>query len=205
MAREDTRFRVPFSSHFWEPVASAPLERIGAQDKMATTTLFVGGARSGKSRLAQQACEALAGPWTYLATAEAWDEEMTDRIARHRSDRGPGWHTVECPVDLAAAIDAATGPVLVDCLTLWLSNLMLGDHDIDRHTADLLAAIGGAQHPVLLVSNEVGMGIVPDHPLGRRFRDAAGRLNQAVAAKVDRCWFVVAGMVLPLERLSSPP
>ncbi|MEN2747557.1 bifunctional adenosylcobinamide kinase/adenosylcobinamide-phosphate guanylyltransferase [Sphingomonas sp. T9W2] len=172
---------------------------------MATTTLFVGGARSGKSRLAQQACEALAGPWTYLATAEAWDEEMTDRIARHRADRGSCWHTVECPVDLAAAIDAATGPVLVDCLTLWLSNLMLGDHDIDRHTADLLAAIGRARHPVLLVGNEVGMGIVPDHPLGRRFRDAAGRLNQAVAAKVDRCWFVVAGMVLPLHRFDRAP
>ena len=172
---------------------------------MATTTLFVGGARSGKSRLAQGACEALPGPWTYLATAEAWDAEMADRIARHRADRGPGWHTVECPVDLAAAIDAATGPVLIDCLTLWLSNLMLGGHHIDRHTADLLAAIGRARHPVLLVSNEVGMGIVPDHPLGRAFRDAAGRLNQAVAAKVDRCWFVVAGMVLPLERFEPAP
>ncbi|PXA97131.1 bifunctional adenosylcobinamide kinase/adenosylcobinamide-phosphate guanylyltransferase [Nostoc sp. 3335mG] len=164
------------------------------------TSLFLGGARSGKSRLAQTACEALPAPWTYLATAEAWDAEMTDRITRHRADRGPGWHTVECPIDLPAAIDAATGPVLVDCLTLWLSNLMLGEQDTERHSAELIAAIGAARHPLLLVSNEVGMGIVPDHPLGRRFRDAAGRLNQAVAARVDRCWFVVAGMVLPLER-----
>lgn len=167
------------------------------------TTLFLGGARSGKSRLAQAACEALPAPWTYIATAEAWDDEMRDRIARHRADRGAGWRTIECPIDLAAAIDAATDPVLVDCLTLWLSNLMLGDHDIDRHSAALLAVIGAARHPVTLVSNEVGMGIVPDHPLGRRFRDAAGRLNQAVAATVDRCWFVVAGMVVPLARFDS--
>lgn len=202
MARAVTRFRVPFSSHFWEPVASAPLERLGAQDKMATTTLFVGGARSGKSRLAQGACEALPGPWTYIATAEAWDAEMADRIARHRADRGSGWHTVECPVDLAAAIRAVDGPVLVDCLTLWLTNVILGGHDIERHRADVIAAIRDAHHPLLLVANEVGLGIVPDHPLGRAFRDEAGRLNQAVAAVVDRCWFVVAGMVLPLTPFS---
>lgn len=195
-----TRFRVPFSSHFWEPVASAPLKRIGAQDKMATTTLFVGGARSGKSRLAQSACEALPGPWTYIATAQAWDDEMADRIARHRADRGEGWQTVECPVALPQAIRRADGPVLVDCLTLWLTNVMLGGHDVARHGDDLIAAIRAARHPLMLVSNEVGLGIVPEHPLGRAFRDEAGRLNQAAAAAVDRCWFVVAGMVLPLER-----
>ena len=167
---------------------------------MATTTLFVGGARSGKSRLAQAACEALPGPWTYIATAQAWDAEMADRIARHRADRGPGWQTVECPVDLAKAIAAADGPVLVDCLTLWLTNVMLGGHDVAQHSDDLIAAIGTARHPLMLVSNEVGLGIVPEHPLGREFRDAAGRLNQAVAAAVERCWFVVAGMVLPLQR-----
>ncbi len=172
------------------------------------TTLFIGGARSGKSRLAQAATEALPGPWTYIATAEAWDDEMRDRIARHRADRGPGWRTVECPVDLPAAIDAATGPVLVDCLTLWLTNVMLGGHDVARHSAELIAAIDRAAHPLMLVSNEVGLGIVPEHPLGREFRDVAGRLNQAVAAAVGRCWFVVAGMVLPLQRfepLLLPP
>ncbi len=168
------------------------------------TSLFLGGARSGKSRLAQAAMEALPGPWTYLATAQAWDEEMADRIARHRADRGPGWRTVECPIDLPNAIRGADGAVLVDCLTLWLTNVMLGGHDVARYGDDLIAAIGAARHPLMLVSNEVGMGIVPDHPLGRAFRDEAGRLNQAVAAAVDRTWFVVAGMVLPLERFAGP-
>ncbi|MFD1033938.1 bifunctional adenosylcobinamide kinase/adenosylcobinamide-phosphate guanylyltransferase [Sphingomonas hankookensis] len=164
------------------------------------TSLFTGGARSGKSRLAQRAMEALPRPWTYVATAQGWDDEMTDRIACHRADRGPGWHTVECPLDLAQTIRTVDGPVLVDCLTLWLTNVMLGGHDVARCNAELIAAIGAATHPLMLVSNEVGLGIVPDHPLGRAFRDEAGRLNQAVAAAVDRTWFVVAGMVLPLER-----
>jgi adenosylcobinamide kinase/adenosylcobinamide-phosphate guanylyltransferase len=168
------------------------------------TSLFLGGARSGKSRLAQRATEALPGPWTYLATAQAWDDEMTDRIARHRTDRGAGWRTVECPIDLAQTIRTVEAPMLVDCLTLWLTNVMLGGHDVARYGDDLIAAIGAARHPLMLVSNEVGMGIVPEHPLGREFRDEAGRLNQAVAAAVDRCWFVVAGMVLPLERFAGP-
>jgi len=199
MARSQTRFRVPFSSHFWEPVAIAPLERAKAKGKMATS-LFLGGARSGKSRRAQGAMEALPGPWTYVATAQGWDDEMTDRIARHRADRGAGWRTVECPLDLSNAIRHAEGAMLVDCLTLWLTNVMLGGHDVARYGDDLIAAIRAARHPLMLVSNEVGMGIVPEHPLGRAFRDEAGRLNQAVAAAVDRTWFVVAGMVLALER-----
>jgi adenosylcobinamide kinase/adenosylcobinamide-phosphate guanylyltransferase len=165
------------------------------------TTLFLGGARSGKSRLAQQTAEACAGPLAYLATAEGRDGEMADRIARHRADRGERWRTVECPLALPAAIAAVeTGAVLVDCLTLWLSNLMLGEHDIAGATEDLLGAIAASPLPIVIVTNEVGMGIVPDHPLGRSFRDAAGRLNQAVAGQVDASYFVAAGLVLPLQR-----
>ena len=194
------RFRVPFSSHLWEPVAVAPLGRIDDGGKMAATTLFLGGARSGKSRLAQAAAEALPGALVYVATATAGDDEMADRIARHRDDRGDRWRTVEAPLMLAAAMTAA-GPaiVLVDCLTLWLSNLMLGDHDIDAATADLIAAIRQTSGPLFLVGNEVGLGIVPDTPLGRRFRDAAGRLNQQVAATVDRVEFVAAGLSMRLK------
>lgn len=168
---------------------------------MATTTLFLGGARSGKSRLAQEAAERRAGPLAYLATAEAGDAEMTARIARHRADRGPRWRTVECPLGLPEAIVAmGAGAILVDCLTLWLSNLMLGGHDIAARTRDLLGAIAETPCPLMIVTNEVGLGIVPDHPLGRAFRDEAGRLNQAVAAQVDRAVFVAAGLVLPLRQ-----
>ena len=167
---------------------------------MAATTLFLGGARSGKSRLAQAAAEALPGALVYVATATAGDDEMADRIARHRNDRGDRWRTVEAPLALAPAIAAAMPTVvLVDCLTLWLSNLMLGDHDIDAATTDLIAAIQGATGPLFLVGNEVGLGIVPDTPLGRRFRDAAGRLNQQIAATVDRVDFVAAGLSMRLK------
>ena len=167
---------------------------------MAATTLFLGGARSGKSRLAQAAAEALPGPLVYIATATAGDDEMAERIARHRQDRGSRWRTVEAPVMLGAAIaDAAPAVVLVDCLTLWLSNLMLGDHDIDAAIADFTTVIHAAQHAVFLVSNEVGLGIVPGTTLGRRFRDAAGRLNQRVAAAVHRVEFVAAGLSMRLK------
>lgn len=166
-------------------------------------TMFVGGARSGKSRLAQGAAEGHDGPLHYLATAEAHDDEMTERIARHRDDRGGRWRTVECPVALPEAVAACTdGVVLVDCLTLWLSNLMLGGHDLGERSDALLAAVAGCPLPLYVVTNEVGLGIVPVHPLGRAFRDAAGRLNQQVATVMDAQYFVVAGMVLPLQRFA---
>jgi adenosylcobinamide kinase/adenosylcobinamide-phosphate guanylyltransferase len=162
-------------------------------------TLFLGGARSGKSRIAQAAAEAFPGRLTYLATGQAGDAEMAARIAHHRAERGPRWQTVECPIALADAVAAVTdGIVMIDCLTLWLSNLMLGGHDIADHTAALRAALAATRRPVMIVSNEVGLGIVPEHPLGRAFRDEAGRLNQAVAADADRVFFVAAGLVLPL-------
>lgn len=171
---------------------------------MATNsvTFFLGGARSGKSRLAQQLAEAQSGALVYLATGQAFDAEMADRIDRHRADRGPRWRTVDCPLDLPAAVgrEAITGNiVLVDCLTLWSSNLLLADADAGAAATDLLAAIGAATGPIVMVSNEVGLGIVPDNALARRFRDDVGRLHQAVAALADTVHFVAAGLSLRLK------
>ena len=165
-------------------------------------TLFLGGARSGKSRLAQRTAEMCPGPLTYVATGEAGDDEMAARIAQHQADRSERWRTLECPLELPAAINAVTdGALLVDCLTLWLSNLMLTGQPVETRTTELVSALEERALPVFLVSNEVGMGIVPDHPLGRAFRDEAGRLNQAVAAAADAVWFVIAGRGLPLQTM----
>jgi adenosylcobinamide kinase/adenosylcobinamide-phosphate guanylyltransferase len=164
--------------------------------------LFIGGARSGKSRLAQARAEATAGVLVYIATGEARDEEMTTRIERHRADRGPRWRTVEVPLELPDALAREAGPgrvVLVDCLTLWLSNLILNESDLPDATARLLVALTGAAGTVLLVSNEVGMGIVPDNALARRFRDEAGRLNQRVAEVADEVVFVAAGLAMKMK------
>ncbi|HJY19232.1 MAG TPA: bifunctional adenosylcobinamide kinase/adenosylcobinamide-phosphate guanylyltransferase [Xanthobacteraceae bacterium] len=167
-------------------------------------TLVLGGARSGKSRYAESLIAALPPPWqppwSYLATAEAGDTEMAARIATHRARRGPQWQTIEAPRDLVAALKSReTMPVLVDCLTLWLSNLMLADADIDAEIARLEAALADTGAPVVLVANEVGSGIVPDNPLGRRFRDLQGVLNQRMAARADRVVFVVAGLPLAIK------
>jgi adenosylcobinamide kinase / adenosylcobinamide-phosphate guanylyltransferase len=122
---------------------------------------------------------------------------MRARIAQHQARRQAGWHVIEAPIDLAGALDqAAEHPVLVDCLTLWLTNLMLGGHDIAGATADLSAALDRREAPTILVSNEVGLGIVPDTPLGRAFRDEAGLLNQRIAARADRVLFMVSGLPL---------
>ncbi|MDB5686179.1 MAG: bifunctional adenosylcobinamide kinase/adenosylcobinamide-phosphate guanylyltransferase [Rhizorhabdus sp.] len=164
--------------------------------------LFLGGARSGKSRIAQAEAEKGSGELVYIATAEALDAEMTDRIGRHRADRGPRWRTVECPIDLAGAIGRESAPgrtLLVDCLTLWLSNLMFAERDLEEATGELMAAIGAAPGELMFVSNEVGFGIVPENALARAFRDEAGRLNQAVAAQVDSVSFVAAGLTLKLK------
>jgi adenosylcobinamide kinase/adenosylcobinamide-phosphate guanylyltransferase len=164
------------------------------------TTLFLGGARSGKSRLAQSTAEACTGPLLYVATAEAGDDEMAERIARHRADRGARWTTIDCPLALAETIAAhPLQPVLVDCLTLWLSNLMLGGHEVDRDVGALTSAIAARRAPLFLVSNEVGLGLVPETPLGRAFRDEAGRLNQAVAAAAGSVIFVAAGLALRMK------
>ncbi|WP_323041872.1 bifunctional adenosylcobinamide kinase/adenosylcobinamide-phosphate guanylyltransferase [Gemmobacter sp.] len=162
-------------------------------------SFVTGGARSGKSAFAERL--ARLGPAThgYIATAEPWDEEMRDRIARHRLDRGTGWHTVEAPLDLPAALSQTQGAVLIDCATLWLTNHLLADHDLDAETARLLDALARHAAPVIIVSNEVGWGIVPDNALARRFRDAQGRLNQRLAARADLAVAVIAGLPLVLK------
>jgi adenosylcobinamide kinase / adenosylcobinamide-phosphate guanylyltransferase len=171
---------------------------------VAKLTLVLGGARSGKSRYAEGLIAALPPPWeppwTYVATAEAGDDEMAVRIKAHRARRGPSWRTIEAPRDLNAALAAcAKTPVLVDCLTLWLSNLMLAEVDIDAEVERLEAALATAAAPAVLVANEVGSGIVPDHPLGRRFRDLQGLVNQRIAARADRVVLMVAGLPLALK------
>jgi len=162
------------------------------------TTFVLGGARSGKSRYAEGLITARPPPWVYIATAEARDEEMAARIAEHKERRAAGWQTIEAPHELAEAL-SATAPdaaVLVDCLTLWLSNVMLAKFDIDSATRRLEDALRGRRSTTVLVSNEIGLGLVPDTALGRAFRDAQGRLNQRIAAIADQVIFMVAGQPL---------
>lgn len=164
--------------------------------------LVLGGARSGKSRLAQARAEARDGRLIYVATAEAWDDEMRERIATHRADRGPEWTTVEAPLDLAATIAARSDPdttLLVDCLTLWATNVMLAERELETEITTLAEVVTTFQGTLILVANEVGLGIVPDNALARRFRDFAGRINQAMAAVADEVVFVAAGLPLRLK------
>ncbi|MFC5374149.1 bifunctional adenosylcobinamide kinase/adenosylcobinamide-phosphate guanylyltransferase [Brevundimonas faecalis] len=169
-------------------------------------TLVLGGARSGKSAHAQRqaetaAAEAAQAP-LMIATAQAFDEEMRDRIDRHRAERGDGWRTLEAPLELAAAVRGlnANDVAVIDCLTLWLSNQMLNARDLPSAMDELTLALTDCPARVWVVSNEVGWSLVPDNPLGRRFRDEAGRLNQRVAAVADSACLIVAGLRLPLER-----
>jgi adenosylcobinamide kinase/adenosylcobinamide-phosphate guanylyltransferase len=174
----------------------------GAVAALPAVVLVLGGARSGKSRHAERLIEAAAAGATYCATAEAGDAEMAARIAAHRSRRGSFWRTIEVPLVLPAAISEHARrdrPLLVDCLTLWLSNLLGAGRDVEAETAALAAALRGADGPVVLVANEVGLGLVPETPLGRRFRDEAGRLNQEIAALADRVVFIAAGLPLVLK------
>ena len=161
-------------------------------------TFVLGGARSGKSRYAESLITEQTPPWIYVATAEALDDEMAARIAEHRTRRDARWRAIEAPRDLAGALAAAPAgaAVLVDCLTLWLSNLLLADADIEAHVDRLEAALSRRQGTAVLVANEVGFGIVPDNALARRFRDLQGRLNQRIAASADRVVLVVAGLPL---------
>ena len=186
--------------------ATAPVPRLDAYG-LPHLTLVLGGARSGKSRYAEALIEGAASNAVYLATAEARDEEMTERIRRHRSRRAAQsptrWQTLEEPLDLAASLAemARPGrPILVDCLTLWLSNLLLAGRDVAADTAELVAGIPLLAGPLVLVANEIGLGIVPDNALARDYRDHAGTLNQAVAAVADRVVFVAAGLPLVLKK-----
>jgi len=179
------------------------MQKTDCFESRAFVCAFVtGGARCGKSALAERLARETGLARVYLATAQAFDAEMADRIARHRADRGEDWETVEAPHDLAEALAASDGAgrvVLVDCLTLWLSNRMLAGADAEAESARLCAALSAMRAPVVAVSNEVGFGIVPDTALGRRFRDAQGRLNQQVAALADLALLVVAGLPLVLK------
>jgi adenosylcobinamide kinase / adenosylcobinamide-phosphate guanylyltransferase len=171
--------------------------RMDAKLVEARSVLVLGGARSGKSAYARGLAEAAAPERVYLATAEAGDAEMAARIARHRAERGRGWMTVEEPLALVESLAAAARPgrvALVDCLTLWLANLMQAGRDVGAEGARLSEAIGALEGPAILVSNEVGLGLVPETKLGRDFRDRQGRLNQEAASACDAVVFVAAGL-----------
>lgn len=163
--------------------------------------MLLGGARSGKSAYAEKLVTAAPAPWTYIATAQAFDDEMTERIALHRSRRGEGWRTVDAPLDLCGAIAGVPDrrPLLIDCLTLWLSNHLLAEHDVEAESEKLAEILAKPRGNWVVVANEVGLGIVPDNALARKFRDAAGRLNQKVAAKADSVLFMVAGLPLQVK------
>jgi adenosylcobinamide kinase/adenosylcobinamide-phosphate guanylyltransferase len=167
-----------------------------------STTLILGGARSGKSRHAQMIAEAVSLQRIYIATAEGLDGEMADRITRHQADRDDSWQTIEAPIGLHSAIERACKgqrSVLVDCLTMWLSNIMMAEMDVEKEVQRLCETVARATGPLILVSNEVGMGIVPDSALGRRFRDAQGRLNQQIAATCECVELIAAGLPLRLK------
>jgi adenosylcobinamide kinase/adenosylcobinamide-phosphate guanylyltransferase len=182
-------------------LTGSPSRNFLSSQPLPPLALVVGGARSGKSAFAERLVTATARPRRYIATAEAWDDEMRARIAQHRQDRGAGWTTVEAPLDLCAALSAAQADevVLIDCATLWLTNHLLADHDLHAEGTALLAALAACPAPVIIVSNETGWGIVPDNALARRFRDAQGRLNQRLAAQADLVVTVIAGLPLALK------
>ena len=166
-----------------------------------TIILITGGARSGKSVRAEARAGAFAGQPIYLATAEALDAEMSERIAQHRARRGPDWIARDVPLELAQALieTDGRGTRLIDCLTLWLSNLMHAERDVTQELSRLAATLAGQRSPVVLVTNEVGLGIVPDNALARQFRDAAGLLNQTIARVADEVELVVAGLPMRVK------
>jgi len=164
-------------------------------------TLVLGGARSGKSRYAESLVTAKPQPWVYIATAEARDDEMAARIAAHQERRAAGWQTIEAPHELPEALRTAPegAAVLIDCLTLWLANVMHAEFNIDEITQRLEGALSARAGTTVLVSNEVGLSIVPDNALARSFRDAQGHLNQHLAAIASRVVFMVAGLPLTVK------
>ena len=166
------------------------------ESRNANLVFVIGGARSGKSTFAEARVTALPPPWVYIATAQAFDDEMRARIDMHRARRDARWRTIDAPHDLCGALREAPpdAPVLIDCLTLWLTNRLLADADLPAERAALAAALAARRAPTLVVSNEVGLGIVPDNELSRRFRDEAGFLHQAVAAAAHEVHLMVAGL-----------
>ena len=169
--------------------------------KLHNLTFILGGASSGKSTYAEGLVISTGRPRTYIATAQAFDDEMRQKIAAHIAQRGADWTTVEAPFDPATVLRSRdpADVVLLDCITLWLTNVILADRDVDDAFDDLLTALAACLCPVVVVSNEVGMGIVPDNALSRRFRAAQGRINRALAAQADRVVAVMAGLPLALK------
>lgn len=166
------------------------------------SVFILGGARSGKSRFAEELAGKSGGSLHYLATGRAWDDEMRERIVHHQVRRGGEWTTHEAPVDIAAVLEQLDAPenvVLIDCLTLWLTNLMMENADIEAAFAALEAAIVSARARLIFVSNEVGLGIVPENRMAREFRDHAGRLHQRIAAIAREVYFVAAGLPLKMK------
>ncbi|GIW33981.1 bifunctional adenosylcobinamide kinase/adenosylcobinamide-phosphate guanylyltransferase [Meiothermus sp.] len=168
----------------------------------ARLILVTGGARAGKSAFAQEWAQALGEPVSFIATAQALDEEMRQRIARHQAERPPGWETLEEPLEVPQALARALGRVvLLDCLTLWVSNLMLAGREVLPELENLLALWAETGKTLLVVSNEVGMGIVPDNALARRYRDLLGAANRRIAEEADVVYLLVAGIPLKLKSL----
>src|SRR5579862_6675395 len=183
-----------------------PLTSKAVGHALPRLALILGGARSGKSRFAEELVANTGQPALYLATAEARDDEMRERIAMHQARRGAVWTTLEEPIEIVnrlLALDDQPKPILIDCLTLWLSNLLGAERDIGYEIERLLAALPQVTAPIVMVANEVGLGIVPENALARRFRDHAGRLNQRIAAAAERVVFMAAG--LPLVLKDDPP
>ena len=168
---------------------------------MSCSLLITGGTRSGKSSFAEKRTLSYGMPVLYIATAQAFDEEMENRIQLHQQRRGDEWRTISEPLAIANILISldGQGACLVDCLTLWLSNLIFAEEDISKATSSLIEAIAARRDPVILVTNEVGVGIVPENALARRFRDEAGRLNQIVAEAVDEVYTCISGIPLKLK------
>lgn len=167
-----------------------------------SSILVLGGARSGKSRFAEGLATGSGLDRHYVATGRAYDDEMRERIAKHRVDRGDGWTTHEEPVDLIGLLRRIDGPgrvVLVDCLTLWVTNLMMAEEDVAARSAELVETVAGLSSRLILVSNEVGLGIVPENRMAREFRDHAGRLHQLVAQHAAEVYFIAAGLPLKMK------
>lgn len=175
------------------------------EDPDNSFTFVVGGARSGKSSFAMRLAESSGSPRLYIATAQSLDSEMEERIRRHREERGGGWETLEEPMEVSGSVMRAGGGcrvVLIDCLTLWLTNLLmagLDDPSVESEVERLVSACKGSSAKVIAVSNEVGLGLVPENPLSRRFRDLSGTMNQRMAMAASEAWFVASGIPLKMK------
>lgn len=177
------------------------MQQESSMQKLQHLTFILGGAASGKSTYAERLVISNGMPRVYIATAQAFDAEMRQKIAGHIAQRGGGWTTIEAPFDPAAALLAQDSAhiVLLDCVTLWLTNVLLAEDDVDAACDRLLDALATCHCPVVVVSNEVGMGIVPDNALSRRFRAAQGRINRRLAVQADTVVAVIAGLPLALK------